>query len=191
MPSNDFNGDGRSDILWRNGDGQVSNWLSQANGSFIINDANAFIGVPTSWHIAGTGDFNGDGRSDILWRHQSGTLSNWLGTATGGWIINDANAMSSVPNEWLVAGIGDFDGDGRDDVLLAAAGGSADQTWYSTATGIDARSVSVNGTYEITAGPMDVSTGLLTDDVLFLSSSGAVYLWQGLADRTFRSTKVG
>ncbi|HEV2044015.1 MAG TPA: Calx-beta domain-containing protein, partial [Sphingomicrobium sp.] len=32
---NDFNGDGRSDILWRNVDGQMSNWLGQANGGFV------------------------------------------------------------------------------------------------------------------------------------------------------------
>jgi hypothetical protein len=30
----DFNGDGRSDILWRNADGTISNWLVDANLSF-------------------------------------------------------------------------------------------------------------------------------------------------------------
>ncbi|MCY7279803.1 MAG: M10 family metallopeptidase C-terminal domain-containing protein, partial [Sphingomonas bacterium] len=39
---NDFNGDGRSDILWRNvATGQLSDWLGQANGGFVGNDANA------------------------------------------------------------------------------------------------------------------------------------------------------
>ncbi|MEO8141377.1 MAG: M10 family metallopeptidase C-terminal domain-containing protein, partial [Sphingomicrobium sp.] len=71
---NDFNGDGRSDILWRNIDGQMSNWLGQANGGFVQNNANAAAVVPTSWQIAGTGDFNGDGRDDILWRNVDGQL---------------------------------------------------------------------------------------------------------------------
>ncbi|HEV2043409.1 MAG TPA: M10 family metallopeptidase C-terminal domain-containing protein, partial [Sphingomicrobium sp.] len=76
---NDFNGDGRSDILWRNVDGQLSNWLGQANGGFVQNNANAATVVPIAWAVAGTGDFNGDGRDDILWRNTDGTLSNWLG----------------------------------------------------------------------------------------------------------------
>ncbi|MEO7410485.1 MAG: hypothetical protein ABIU10_04090, partial [Sphingomicrobium sp.] len=48
---NDFNGDGRSDILWRSTTGQLSDWLGQANGGFIGNDANASTNVPTIWHV--------------------------------------------------------------------------------------------------------------------------------------------
>ena len=71
---NDFNGDGRSDILWRNVDGQMSDWLGTANGGFVQNNANAAAVVPTAWQVAGTGDFNGDGRDDILWRNVDGQL---------------------------------------------------------------------------------------------------------------------
>jgi hypothetical protein len=34
--------------------------------------------VNTDWHVVGTGDFNGDGKSDILWRHDSGYVVEWL-----------------------------------------------------------------------------------------------------------------
>ena len=53
-------------------------------GGFTPNDANAFTSVPTSWTVVGTGDFNGDHRDDILWRSDTGQLSNWLGQANGG-----------------------------------------------------------------------------------------------------------
>ena len=112
----DFNGDGFDDILWRNIDGTVSNWLSGAFAgypAFTINDANAWAAVPVDWQIVGIGDYNGDGHDDILWRNSSGAISNWLGTETGGWVINDANAMVAVPNEWVVqpasSGAGDWD----------------------------------------------------------------------------------
>ena len=44
--------------------------------------------VSTDWVIAGSGDFDGDGRSDILWRNISG--------AVGYWAMNGA-AILSMP----------------------------------------------------------------------------------------------
>ena len=131
----DFNGDGRADILWRSVTGELSNWLGQPNGGFVVNDANAFSNAaPTSWHVAGVGDFNGDGRDDILWRSDGGQLSNWLGQVNGGFVINDANAMTSVPADWQVAGIGDYNGDGFDDILWRSDSGPV-SNWLGTATG--------------------------------------------------------
>jgi hypothetical protein len=88
--------------------------------------------------------------------------------------------------------VGDFDGDGLQDVLFVAPGGARDVVWYSTPTGIVARTVSVNGTYAMTAGWMDLPpVGVPgTDDLLFVSN-GADFLWRGQVDRTFRSTPVG
>jgi hypothetical protein len=33
---------------------------------------------PLEWVIQGVGDFNGDGRADILWREGDGALAIWL-----------------------------------------------------------------------------------------------------------------
>ena len=131
----DFNGDGRDDILWRNAStGAVSNWLATLSGSFVVNDSNALHQVSTDWFVAGVGDFNGDGRDDILWRNTNGALSNWLGTSTGGFAVNDANAFTIVSTDWHVAGTGDFNGDGRDDVLWRNDNG-AFSDWLGTSTG--------------------------------------------------------
>src|SRR6266545_4812561 len=37
----------------------------------------AHAAVPNDWQIQGIGDFNNDGNSDILWRHDSGQVYIW------------------------------------------------------------------------------------------------------------------
>ena len=66
--TSDFNGDGTSDLLWRNSDGTDSIWQMKNNVPAGV----SLQTVPTSWSVAGTGDFNGDGKSDILWRNTDG-----------------------------------------------------------------------------------------------------------------------
>ena len=131
----DFNGDGSDDILWRNVlTGDLSNWLATEGGGFTVNDANAWHNVSTQWLVIGVGDFNGDGYDDILWSNQVNLISNWLGTETGGFIINDVNALAADPAEWWIVGVGDYNGDGHDDLLWRESSGAL-SNWLGTDSG--------------------------------------------------------
>jgi hypothetical protein len=68
----DFNGDGKSDILWRDTNGDVYIWLM--NGFQLISSAD-LGNDPLVWSIAGVGDCNGDGTNDILWRNTGGDVA--------------------------------------------------------------------------------------------------------------------
>ena len=98
----DFNGDGYTDVLWRQDTGQLTDWLGSASGALVDNGANASIFVPANWQVVSVGDFNGDTRDDILWRDANGQLTEWLGTANGGFTDNSANAATFVPTNWHV-----------------------------------------------------------------------------------------
>ena len=68
----DFNGDHKADVLWRNSSGLLADWFM--NGSAISGSGYVSVnGTPVmpdpSWSIAGSGDLNGDGISDLLWRN--------------------------------------------------------------------------------------------------------------------------
>ena len=65
----DFNGDGKSDILWRNSsDGQVYLWFM--NGTTMSGGGSVSY-ASTDWSIQGVGDYDGSGRAGILWRNSS------------------------------------------------------------------------------------------------------------------------
>src|SRR6266542_2721471 len=67
-PVDDFNGDGKSGVLWRHDSGQVYFWEMDGLG-IKAEGGVAHAAVPNDWHIQGVGDFDGDAKSDILWRH--------------------------------------------------------------------------------------------------------------------------
>jgi plastocyanin len=96
----DFNGDGRSDILWRNtSTGGNIIWRSASSAS-----QQAVSSLPTAWRVVGSGDYNGDGRADILWRNSStGSNAIWRSGSSG-----TPQAVTSVTNPaWTVAASGD------------------------------------------------------------------------------------
>lgn len=73
--NSDFNGDRKSDILWRHADGLVVIWLMGGLHA-IGGDSPGSVG--TDWTIQSIGDFNGDGNADILWRDANGVVAIWL-----------------------------------------------------------------------------------------------------------------
>jgi hypothetical protein len=119
---NDFNGDGVSDLLWRNtSNGIFTAW--NINGNQIA--ANAFVGnVSNTWTLAGTLDFNGDHASDLLFINGT-TFTIWDATRGSG--INNAtytadgfatnSFVGSVAAGWSLTGLGDFNGDGKGDLI--------------------------------------------------------------------------
>ena len=121
-PSADFDGNGRSDLLWRNGAGQIAVW--QTNSSGVLASAVALGSAPAIFHIDGAGDFNHDSRGDILFRGDDGTLAVWQ---TNGQQIQSITVLGSAPSDWRSSGIGDFNGDGTSDLLFRNVDGQIAQ----------------------------------------------------------------
>ena len=65
--------------------------------AFVSNDTNSWALVPTSWRVEGTGDFNGDGRDDIVWRAPMARSRPGSSQANGSFVSNDANSWAVIP----------------------------------------------------------------------------------------------
>jgi hypothetical protein len=121
--SGDFNGDGRSDLLFRSTAGGMIEWLGQADGSFAWNPA-AVYSLSTDWDVAAIADVNGDGHDDLVLRNHNGVVTEWLGVGGGTFFSNHDVAFYALPSTWSVAGSGDYNGDGRGDIILRDAQGT-------------------------------------------------------------------
>ena len=181
----DFNGDHRSDILWTNNNGMFTDWLGQADGSLVGND-NFVTHADPSWHVAATGDFDGDGRRDILWLKEGGLITDWLGRANGTFVVNDSHFLTQVSLSMHVAGIGDFNHDGRSDILWRSDDGRVTE-WLAQANGSFSPNAAVSTLVD--ASWHVVATGDFNgdgrDDVLWSNNGGLVTDWIAQADGTF------
>ncbi len=146
----DFDGDGKSDILWRHsGTGLTSIWFM--DGVNVMDDSGLTSiyadGGASTWSIKAVGDFNGDGRSDILWRDSnSGHTYIWFMNGVDVMIESDYTSIHfGTDAPWKIKSTGDFNGDGKSDVMWSGDSGSI-SIWMMNGTEILAGSEQVNNT---------------------------------------------
>jgi hypothetical protein len=124
----DFDADGNSDIFWY-GPGSDPDFVDYGNGK-----ARNFVSFPDAAggaYITASGDFDGDGATDILW-HAPGSATDYISWFVPG---QRAQGLRYVDQSFGVSGTyrpvtGDFNGDGRAEILWYRPGDASDSVWY-------------------------------------------------------------
>lgn len=188
----DFNGDGRSDIMARDGAGVL--WLYPGNGAGGLGTR---VQVATGWSgmtaIITPGDWNGDKKVDLLARTSTGLLYMYPGNGAGGFGTRTQpgtgwNGMNAI------VGTGDFSGDGRAD-LFARDGNGRLYLYRGNGTGgFLTRLVYGTGWNAMTglsaAGAFDAGS---TNDLIAKDSTGRLLLYRGNGTGGFSgaATQIG
>jgi hypothetical protein len=128
------------------------------------------LSAPT---VVGIGDFNKDGKSDILF-DDNATVATWEMNGIQG--LTRAVVDPQLPSAWQVVGTGDFNADGVTDILLRNSNGSV-AVWLMNGTQIQTSTViaSPPATWHVAAVADFNGDG--TSDILLQDTSGTVGVW--------------
>lgn len=118
----DVNGDGKADIVMINRhERRVGYWVM--DGATARDTSTNFAWPTGARRLELAGDFNGDGRADLLWSipqyaYESYPTDFRLWTSTGTGFVEAPLSDSSRPPHWEPMGAGDVNGDGKSDLLM-------------------------------------------------------------------------
>jgi FG-GAP-like repeat len=136
VTAGDFNGDGASDVLLQNsttGAAEILFMNTKAGEAVGTVDSVGSVAAPsgTGWKAVSSGDFNGDGDSDILWQNTTtGQSEIYL---MNGSTIASTGTLNSTSNLTAI-GTGDFNGDGKSDAVFLNNTDHSAQIWLMNGT---------------------------------------------------------
>ncbi len=185
----DFGTDRAADLLWQHTDGWLSVW--NMNGAKLASSALLTPGqvADPNWQMVATCDMNGDGRTDIIWRH--GTIG-WISV----WFMQGTQLASSTllnPSRiedpgWHIVSCADFNRDGKPDLLWQHDSGLI-SAWLMNGTnlvsGVVLNPGSVPPNSWHIAGTADLNADGHTD-IIWQHENGMLSAWL-MNDTTLRS----
>lgn len=119
----DFDGDGKADVLTRDGAGRIR--LFPGDGAGGLKPGGG-AEVDSGWGgrsmFVAARDWDGDGYNDVLAKGSDGVLLLFRGNGVGGFVQDGGSPLTTWPYQRTVH-VGDFDADGHADLLAQAADG--------------------------------------------------------------------
>ena len=176
VSTGDFNHDGTSDILLQNSSsGQLEVW--EMSGTTILNPSASVLSMNpgASWHAIATGDFYGNGESDIVFQNTNGTVAIWEMNGNG---VIGGGSVANPGAAWKLVGTGDFNADGLSDLLFQNTNGTV-AIWEMNGTSIiGGGDVANPSTAWHALGAADYFGVWSNNDILFQNTSGQVAMWE-------------
>jgi len=182
----DFNGDLKSDILWRHATrGEV--WLWPMDGAASTAETHVRTVADTNWEIRGQGDQTGDGKADILWRNKTtGQIYVW---PMNGSTPLAETYVATVDLAYDIVGTGDYNADGKSDILWRHMTTGAVWIWLMNgATPLSQVYVDTVDPGYAVVGSGDLNGDTKADIVWHHGTRGEVWVW--LMNGTARTSQT-
>ncbi|WHM36624.1 FG-GAP-like repeat-containing protein [Streptomyces sp. BPTC-684] len=187
----DFDRDGTADLIARDGQGNLYLWPGNQDIDAPQRGDGTF-GRPRrltgGWNFSQTtaGDFNRDGKIDLIAQDSAKNLHLWTGRGngtfdrsrrlTGGWNFSQTTA-------------GDFNRDGKID-LIAQDSAKNLHLWTGRGNGTFDRSRRLTGGWNFSQTTAGDFNGDRKIDLIAQDSRGDLFIWKGTGDGTFRAKEL-
>ncbi|WLQ13235.1 FG-GAP-like repeat-containing protein [Hahella aquimaris] len=194
----DFNGDGRTDLIHLVNNAYLHVWISNGDGTFSVKTGfpNSGYGLEANDYNFKVGDFNGDGRSDLIHFVNRDYTHTWLSNGDGTFNIQekfypqpgygvDANNYNYI--------VGDFNGDGNTD-LVHLVNKDYVRVWTSSGDGRFVIEDAFDpGDYNISSNNYMFLFGDFNadgvDDLAHIVNKDYIHIWASRKNGTFHITE--
>jgi serine protease len=188
----DADGDGRSELVLREGSSRLSSGR-------LVNDTFQFAPHADpggNFRLVGVGDFNGNGKSDLAFQNM--TQAGEFGDVRAWTDFDASNEMfwRQVKKVWDVQVVGDMDGDGKSDLVWRYVVSESPDTgvsyiWFSSGSGVSQvrkrGGAPLNWTL-LGAADLDQTGGA---DMVYISPEGNIRILMATPDRTCANVSGG
>lgn len=183
----DFDGDGKGDLIHLTDSDYVHPWISRGDGTFEVRQYRPWVGYNIRSGTWLTGDFNRDGRTDLLHVTDADYVHPWLSNGDGTFRVTQFKHQAGYNNRsgrWLA---GDLNGDGYTD-LIHLPNAVYMHPWLSRGDGtFDVKQFAPWGGYAVYLGSFvtgDFNGDRKTDLIHFVG--GYIHVWLSGANGTFK-----
>ncbi|MBM7861010.1 DNRLRE domain-containing protein [Lentzea nigeriaca] len=184
----DFNGDGKDDVVtFTRGDGAAV-YVSLSDGTKFVQDG-------WKWHdhfavqneIPLTGDFDGDGKADVATFTRGTDARVWVALSDGTKFGTAAKWQDHFVSDAEIPLVGDFNGDGRDDIA-AFTRGTDGAVWVALSDGTKFAPTPVKWHSSFAHGTEMPAVGDVNgddkDDIVYFTGGEAADVFVSLSDGT-------
>lgn len=168
----DFNGDAISDAIWRNLKTGLTRLTLVSTSGITSSDLSLSLLNGKTYALQASGDFNGDGKKDLILRH-TGNGRAVIALMNGSSVISQGT-ISTVPKTYVAVAAGDFNKDGYEDILWRNSAGVMFISYMSGSSEI-ARSGKLNISAAIKLEGVADYDGDGIDDLLLRAPNGYIY----------------